>query len=85
MNQQPLPHVGDRAPRSRADGEVSPADAPDLDQADTLKVKDATSTASKPQATLADQVSTMESEGQAQPQAGDLDAEELERQDAPKP
>ena len=38
--------------------------------------KDATSTASKPQGTLQDQVKTMESEGQAQPQSDELPPEE---------
>jgi hypothetical protein len=41
--------------------------------------KDANSPASKPQGTLQDQVTTMESEGQAQPQEGDRTPEELER------
>lgn len=39
-------------------------------------VKDATSPTSKPQGTLRDQVQTMESEGQAQPQADELPPEE---------
>ena len=38
--------------------------------------KDATSTASKPQGTLQDQIKTMESEGQAQPQSDELPPEE---------
>jgi hypothetical protein len=40
--------------------------------------KDADSPASKPQGTLRDQVQTMESEGQAQPQEGDFTPEELD-------
>lgn len=39
-------------------------------------VKDATSTASKPQGTLRDQVQTMESEGQSQPQSDEVPPEE---------
>lgn len=39
---------------------------------DAPQAKDADSPASKPQGTLRDQVSTMESEGQAQPQADDV-------------
>jgi hypothetical protein len=45
-----------------------------------LKPKDATRPASQPQGTLDDQVKTMESEGQAQPQEGDRTPEELERE-----
>ena len=40
------------------------------------KIKDASSPASKPQGTLRDQVQTMESEGQSQPQADELPPEE---------
>jgi hypothetical protein len=39
------------------------------------KPKDADSPAAKPHGTLKDQVSTMEGEGQAQPQAGELPPE----------
>lgn len=45
-------------------------------KSDEPEVKDATSPASKPQGTLSDQVQTMESEGQSQPQAGELPPEE---------
>ncbi len=45
-------------------------------KSDTPKVQDPTSPASKPQGTLSDQVQTMESEGQSQPQAGELPPEE---------
>ena len=45
-------------------------------KSDKPEVKDATSPASKPQGTLSDQVQTMESEGQSQPQAGELPPEE---------
>jgi hypothetical protein len=43
---------------------------------DVTSAKDADSPASKPQGTLRDQVSTMESEGQAQPQADELPADQ---------
>jgi hypothetical protein len=43
---------------------------------DHPKVQDATSPASKPQGTLSDQVQTMESEGQSQPQADERPPEE---------
>jgi hypothetical protein len=57
--------------------------APHAGEKDTVNVhdedtaaKDASSDASKPQGTLRDQVTNMESEGQAQPQRGELPPEE---------
>ena len=51
---------------------------PDGNRAPQAAPKDAVSPASKPQGILQDQVKTMESEGQAQPQEGDLTPEELD-------
>jgi hypothetical protein len=51
---------------------------PDEKPAPQAAPKDADSQASKPQGTLEDQVKTMESEGQAQPQEGDPTPEELD-------
>jgi hypothetical protein len=65
---QPAPHAEENVKASGPDGNRAPQVAP----------KDADSPASKPQGTLQDQVKTMESEGQAQPQEGDLTPEELD-------
>ena len=65
---QPAPHAGEKEKPAGPDGNRAPQATP----------KDADSPASKPQGTLQDQVTTMESEGQAQPQAGDLTPEELD-------
>jgi hypothetical protein len=65
---QPAPHAGEKEKAAGPDGNRAPQGAP----------KDAVSPASKPQGTLEDQVKTMESEGQAQPQEGDLTPEELD-------
>ena len=67
---QPAPHAGEKEKAAGQDGQAKPAATP--------KPKDATSPASKPQGTLDDQVKTMESEGQAQPQEGDPTPEELD-------
>jgi hypothetical protein len=72
---QPAPHAGEK---EKAAG-VDPA------RATQPSPHDAVSTASKPQGTLRDQEQTMEAEGQAQPQEGDLTPEELEREGFPKP
>ena len=64
---QPAPHAGEKEKPAGPDGNPAPQ-AP----------KDADSPASKPQGTLQDQVKTMESEGQGQPQEGDLTPEELD-------
>ena len=59
---QPAPHAGEREKTAG--------------QAEQATAHDATSPASKPQGTLGDQIKTMESEGQAQPQADELPSEE---------
>lgn len=64
----PAPHSGEREKASE-----QPATVP----------KDADSAASKPQGTLHDQVKTMESEGQAQPQADEVPPEERSRKGLP--
>jgi hypothetical protein len=64
---QTAPRAGEKEKPAGPDGNPAPQ-AP----------KDADSPASKPQGTLQDQVKTMESEGQAQPQEGDLTPEELD-------
>ena len=64
---QTAPDAGEKEKPAGPDGNPAPQ-AP----------KDADSPASKPQGTLQDQVTTMESEGQAQPQEGDLTPEELD-------
>ena len=64
---QPAPHAGEKG-KAGPDGNRAPQAVP----------KDADSPASKPQGTLQDQVKTMESEGQAQPQEGDRTPEELD-------
>ncbi len=64
---QPAPPAGEREKRTGQPGQATPpAPTP----------KDAQSSASKPQGTLDDQVKTMESEGQAQPQADEVPPEE---------
>jgi hypothetical protein len=65
---QPAPHAGEKEKAAVTDDNRAPQAAP----------KDAGSPAAKPQGTLQDQVTTMESEGQAQPQQGDLTPEELD-------
>lgn len=72
---QPAPHAGEKE-KAAGLGEHPATQA---------VTKDAVSTASKPQGTLRDQEQTMEAEGQAQPQAGDLTPDELEREGFPKP
>ena len=64
---QPAPHAGEREKTSGQPGKAMPPDPPP---------KDADSPASKPQGSLHDQVKTMESEGQAQPQADEVAPEE---------
>ena len=58
----PAPHAGEKETVNIHDEEQA--------------AKDASSTASKPQGTLRDQEMNMESEGQAQPQSGELPPEE---------
>jgi hypothetical protein len=58
----PAPHAGEKETVNIHDEEQA--------------AKDASSTASKPQGTLRDQEKNMESEGQAQPQSGELPPEE---------
>jgi len=65
---QPAPHAGEKENAAGPAGNRVSQPAP----------RDADSPASKPQGTLQDQVKTMESEGQAQPQEGDLTPEELD-------
>jgi hypothetical protein len=71
---QSAPHAGEKENVAGLGGNSAPQSEP----------KDADSPASKPQGTLQDQVKTMESEGQAQPQEGDRTPEELERKGFPK-
>ena len=67
----PAPHAGEKDTSGVHSGKpVKPSPDGDAD------AKDATSTASKPQGTLQDQIKTMESEGQAQPQSDELPPEE---------
>ena len=73
---QPAPHAGEKVKAAGPDRKPAPQPPP--------KLEDADSPASKPQGTLRDQEKTMESEGQAQPQEGDLTPEELEREGFPK-
>ena len=68
---KPAPHAGEKEKGAGLDGRPAP-------------LPDATSPASKPHGTLRDQEKTMEAEGQAQPQEGDLTPEELERQGSSK-
>lgn len=72
---QPAPHAGEHEKGAGVTAHPAPQPTP----------KDAKSPASKPQGTLDDQVTTMESEGQAQPQAGDQTPDQLERDGFPKP
>jgi hypothetical protein len=58
----PAPHAGEKETVNVHDEDTA--------------AKDAGSDASKPQGTLRDQVTNMESEGQAQPQSGELPPEE---------
>ena len=67
----PAPHAGEKDTSGVHDEKPAPP-SPDGDAA----AKDATSPASKPQGTLQDQIKTMESEGQAQPQSDELPPEE---------
>lgn len=64
-------------PAPRAAQKVKATD-PDRKRAPQAEPNDADSPAAKPQGTLEDQVQTMESEGQAQHQEGDLTPEELD-------
>ena len=59
-----------RTEKKRKTADVSESRAP--------RANDADSPGSKPPGTLEDQVKTMKSEGQAQPQKGDLTPEELD-------
>ena len=67
---RPAPRAGEKRKGAGPDGKPAPQRPP--------KPKDADSPASKPQGTLRDQEKTLESEGQAQPQEGDLTPEELD-------
>jgi hypothetical protein len=67
----PAPHAGEKETSGIHDEKPASA-SPD----DGAEAKDATSTASKPQGTLQDQIKTMESEGQAQPQSDEVPPEE---------
>ena len=71
---QPAPQAGERATAAGQDGQTKPH---------TSTAKDAERPASKPQGTLHDQVKTMESEGQAQPQADEVPPEERPRKGIP--
>jgi hypothetical protein len=71
---QPAPRAGDKAKATDQDEQVTPH-AP--------KPKDAVRPESKPQGTLHDQVKTMESEGQSQPQADEVPPEERPRKGIP--
>jgi hypothetical protein len=64
---QPEPSTGERTQTTRQDGKSKPQPS---------TPKDADRPAAKPQGTLHDQVKTMESEGQAQPQADEVPPEE---------
>ena len=68
---QPAPQTREREKAMGQDRQAAPP-VPGPDQ----PVKDADSPASKPQGTLHDQVKTMESEGQAQPQSDEVPPEE---------
>ena len=67
----PAPHGREKDTSSVHGGKPVPP-SPEGD----ANAKDATSTASKPQGTLQDQIKTMESEGQAQPQSDEVPPEE---------
>jgi hypothetical protein len=67
----PAPHAGEKDTSGVHTGKPVKPSPDDADDA-----KDATSTASKPQGTLQDQIKTMESEGQAQPQSDEVPPEE---------
>lgn len=62
----PAPHAGEKEKGAGVDEQATPLPTP----------KDADSPRSKPHGTLKDQEQTMESEGQAQPQDGDLTPDE---------
>jgi hypothetical protein len=84
--EQPAPHAGERERGTRQDGEAMPPQALDPKPGDTGREpqpRDAESPTAKPQGTLEDQISNMESEGQAQPQVGDRTPEDLEREGFP--
>ena len=67
----PAPHAGEKDTSGvHTEKPVKPSPDGEAD------AKDATSAASKPQGTLQDQIKTMESEGQAQPQSDELPPEE---------
>ena len=74
----PAPHAGEKDTSSVHGGKAAPP-SPGGD----AHAEDATSTASKPQGTLQDQVQTMESEGQAQPQSDELPPEERPKAERP--
>ncbi len=79
-NDQPAPHAGEREKAAGEDRQASP-----LPYGSDPTPKDADRPASKPQGTLDDQVATMESEGQAQPQADELPPEERPKGIPPLP
>jgi hypothetical protein len=67
----PAPHAGEKDTSGVHDEKPAPP-SPGGD----ADAKDATSTASKPQGTLQDQIKTMEGEGQAQPQSDEVPPED---------
>jgi hypothetical protein len=80
---RPTPHAAEREEGARQDGEAMPPQALDRRPGVGLEAKHAESIAAKPQSALRDQVTHMESAGDAQPQAGDVTHEERERQGVP--
>jgi hypothetical protein len=77
---QPAPHAGEREKAAGQDGQSKRPVA-----ASGSTPKDADRPASKPQGTLHDQVKTMESEGQGQPQADELPPEQRPKGIPPLP
>ena len=70
----PAPHAGDKDTSGVHDRNLAP---PSTDGA--AEGRDATSTASKPQGTLQDQIKTLAGEGQAQPQSDEVPPEERQK------
>jgi hypothetical protein len=77
---QPAPHAGEVEKAAGQDGQLKRPAA-----VGGSTPKDADRPASKPQGTLGDQVTTMESEGQAQPQSDELPPEERPKGIPPLP
>jgi hypothetical protein len=78
---QPAPHAGEKEKGAGVDD--APVSLP-TPKAPATAPKDADSPHSRPQGTLEDQEQTMESEGQAQPQDGDLPQDGVDVDGVPK-